>query len=379
MASLNMKDLAKECIPDSSHGVKRSRSDSETQPFSDDSNTILERYRSKKKGSDFKHRENVSRPEVNSGSYFWENINENMLEWTEMMLPNFQIKFDNDTYASEEYDVFTKGVLHFFKKATCSEVFNLFLKGRREDREKYECFQYALLEVFDIDCCHIDDIDNEDIQKLNQKIENCHWIDTYIHVARTDCNQQLVRRICDRELCSSLKIIFGLNIVSDSNVEKYSVTIKENDFVATPDAVICHPSAYDSDKIFAVITVKPDQDENNDQVASLRRTQKKSHEDHIDSSLKGQHWGQFLCTLPFSAFGNHGMYGFVVQETNVTLTCFRPDDGYYEDLCNGCLREKEAIVTFSKQYNILRKKDRRQLVNTFLDFEKLLKFLSVKR
>ncbi|XP_052084971.1 uncharacterized protein LOC127722157 [Mytilus californianus] len=411
MASLNSKvDLAKQCIPDSSHGVKRSLSDFETQLLSDDSDEILERHRSKKKGSDSEYRENVSRPEENSGSYFLENIKKNTSEWTAMILPNFQIKFDSDTYASEDYDVFTKGILHFIEKATCSEIFNLFLKGRKEDKEKYECFQYALLEVFDIDCCHIDDIDNEDIQILNQKIEDCHWIDTYI--AKTDCNQRLVRRICDRELCTTLNMfmwqllhmhrkqkenrlkklskgmyqelfvsfarIFGLNIVSGSNVEEYSITIKENDFVATPDAIICHPSAFDSDKIFAVITVKQDQDEDNDQVENLSKKQKKSHEDHICSSLKGQHCGQFLCTLPFSVFGNRGMYGFVVQETNVTLTCFKPDDGYYEDSCNGCLREKEAVVTFSKQYNILRKKDRRQLVDMFLDFEKLLKFLSVK-
>ncbi|XP_076081964.1 uncharacterized protein LOC143052744 [Mytilus galloprovincialis] len=360
MASLNMKvDLSKQCFPDSSHGVKRSRSDYEKQPLSND----------------------------------------------------FQIKFDSDTYTSEDYDVFTKGILHFIENSTCSVVFNLFLKGRREDIEKYECFQHALLDVFDIDCCDIDDIDNEDLQKLNQKIEDCHWIDSYI--ARTDCNQRLVRRLCDRELCSSLKIfmwqllymhrkqkgnkpkklskgmyqelfvsfarIFGLNIVSGSNVEKYSVTIKENDFVATPDAVICHPSALDSDKIFAVIMVKQDQEEENYPVESSSKKQKTSPEDHIDSSLKGQHCSQFLSTLPFSVFGNHGMYGFVVQETNVTLTCFRPDDGYYEDLCNGCLQENKAVVTFSKQYNILKKKDRRQLIDTLLDFEKFLKFLSVKK
>ncbi|XP_063437414.1 uncharacterized protein LOC134718686 [Mytilus trossulus] len=359
MASLNMKvDLSKQCIPDSSHGVKRNRSDSEKQ----------------------------------------------------LLCNDFQIKFDSDTFALDEYDVFTKGILHFIEKSTCSEVFNLFFKGRREDKEKYECFQHALLDVFDIDCCDIDDIDNEDIQKLNQKIEDCHWIDRYI--SRTDCNRQPIRRLCDRELCSSLKMfmwqllhmhrkqkgngpkklskgmyqglfvsfarIFGLNIVSGSNVEKYSMTIKENDFIATPDAVICHPSALDSDKIFAVITVKQDQEEENDPVESSSKKQKTSPEDHIDSCLKGQHCGQLVCTLPFSVFGNCGMYGFVVQETNVTLTCFRPDDGYYEDLCNGCLRQNKAVVTFSKQYNILKKNDRRQLVDMLLDFEKLLKFLSVK-
>ena len=85
MASLNMKvDLSKQCFPDSSHGVKRSRSDYEKQPLSND----------------------------------------------------FQIKFDSDTYTSEDYDVFTKGILHFIEKSTCSEVFNLVLKGRREDKEK---------------------------------------------------------------------------------------------------------------------------------------------------------------------------------------------------------------------------------------------------
>ncbi|XP_063438734.1 uncharacterized protein LOC134719694 [Mytilus trossulus] len=442
MASLNNKKVGvAACIKsDSTHCTKRSRSDSETDTLSlsDDSTENVKKQRPSKKGSDSDDSiaeeirtsasasgENVSEHAESSDSsqisvltrmdtespIFLETIKKNTSEWTDLVLPNFRIIFGSDKFAQAD-DVFTKGILHLIEKEACSEVLNFFLKGRTEDKEKYECFRHAVLNVFDIDCCHIDNIQEDVMLKLNQIIEEGHWIDNYIAMA--NCNQPLVRRICDRDLCTNLKTfiwqllymirkrkgnkpkelsegmyqelfvsfarIFGLNIVSGSNVEKYSLTIDEKDFVAIPDAVICHPTAIGDDKIFAVIEVKKCcQDEENEQIRNLRSIQKRAFVQHVGSSLKGQHCGQFLCTLPFSAFGNRGMYGFIVQGTQVTLTSFKPEDGYYENLCNGYLRKKEAVVTCSKEYNILKKDDRKQLVETFLDFEKLLKFICIKK
>lgn len=338
-----------------------------------------------------------------------ENINKNILEWTNLVLPNFGIKFDcnNQPPAS---DVFTKGIFHFIEEEKCSDIFNFYLKGRETDKEKYECYYHAFLRVLDIDCWHIEDITEDKISELNQRIEECQWIDTF--VAEANHKQQLLKRICDRELCKSLKVfmwqllymhrklrgnghrelgegmyqelfvsfarIFGLNIVSGSNVEEYSMSVESKEFVAKPDAVICHPSTVD--KIFAVIQVMgSSHNEDNEQIRDLRSIQKKCSANHIESSLIGQHGGQFLCSLPYSVFGNRGMYGFIVQGTNVTLTSFKPEDQYYENLCSGCLHKKEAVVTFSKEYNILRKEDRKQLVETFLDFEKLIKFMCIKK
>ena len=62
------------------------------------------------------------------------------------------------------------------------------------------------------------------------------------------------------------------------------------------------------------------EDEGSDSVRDLRNTKKAYYAQHIGCSLKGQLGGQFICTLPYSVFGNNGMYGFLVQGTNVSQT-----------------------------------------------------------
>ena len=65
------------------------------------------------------------------------------------------------------------------------------------------------------------------------------------------------------------------------------------------------------------------EDEDMDVVRTLRKTKKAYYAEHIGSSLKGQLGGQFLCTLSSSAFGNNGIYGFLVQGTNVSQSINR--------------------------------------------------------
>jgi hypothetical protein len=38
---------------------------------------------------------------------------------------------------------------------------------------------------------------------------------------------------------------------------------------------------------------------------------------HLDSNLKGQHVGEMLAVLPRSVFDLHGIYGIIVQGTEV--------------------------------------------------------------
>ncbi|CAC5371922.1 unnamed protein product [Mytilus coruscus] len=319
-----------------------------------------------------------------------------------MVLPNVRIKFD--TCAPETiHRVFSKGVLHFIEETIRSEVVNLFWLRSEEDEEKKVCFEHAVVDVFDIDCYHMGDISIKQIEKLN-------WIDNF--VARSDRCQRFAReRIC-RELSTSQKTfvwqllymhrrakgnksqelsegmfqelfvtfarIFGLIIVSSPSVEKYSMTINGTDFVAKPDAIICHPTTTGDDKICAVIGVCS-QDEDSDQTRNLTNVPKGSNARRIGSNLKGlQHCEQFLCTLPYSVFGKNGMFEFIVQGTKVTFTAFKADDGYYDNLCSGHLHQKEAFVTYSEEYNILRKEDRKLLVQTFLDIGKLMEFLCEK-
>lgn len=62
----------------------------------------------------------------------------------------------------------------------------------------------------------------------------------------------------------------------------------------------------------------------------------------------------------------------------VTISVFKTDSSYYQKLCNGCLPKNEAAVTFSKQYNILRKDGRAECIQTFLHLKKLLEYLTNK-
>ncbi|XP_063410164.1 uncharacterized protein LOC134693338 [Mytilus trossulus] len=346
--------------------------------------------------------------DTDSTSVF-DTIRTNTSEWTEVVLSNIGIKFD--TCAPESISkVFSKGVLHFVEETIRSEVVNLFWFRSEEDEEKKECFQHAVLDVFDIDCHHIDDISISEIMKIKE-IGKSNWIDNFVAISDR-CQRFARERIC-RELSTSLNTFvwqllymhrrvkgktsqalsegmfqqlfvtfartFGLNIVSSPSVEKYSMTINGNTFVSIPDAIICHPTETGDDKICAVIQVKGcRQDEDSGHTRNLANMPRGSNAQHIGSNLKGQHSGQFLCTLPYSVFRKNGMFGFLVQGTKVTLTAFKADDGYYDNLCSGHLHQKEAFVTYSDQYNILRKEDRKLLVQTFLDIGKLMEFLCEK-
>ncbi|CAC5395369.1 unnamed protein product [Mytilus coruscus] len=212
----------------------------------------------------------------------------------------------------------------------------------------------------------------KNLQRTVNKSEDIN-VATFIHQEKSkkgNTSQELSEGMF-QEFFVTFARTFGLNIVSSPSVDKYSLTIGMKDFVAIPDAIICHPTETGDDKICAVIQVKGcSQDEDNDHTRNLTNVPKGSYAQHIGSDLKGQHCGQFLCTLPYSVFGKNGMFGFIV-----TLTAFKADDGYYDNLSSG---QKEAFVTYSEEYNILRKEDRKLLVQTFLDIGKLMDFLCEK-
>ncbi|CAC5422334.1 unnamed protein product [Mytilus coruscus] len=288
----------------------------------------------------------------------------NISEWTEVVLPNIRIKFD--TCAPESINtVFSKGVLHFVEEKIRSEVVNLFWFRSEEDEEKKtksdRCQRFARERI---------------CRELSTSLKTLMWQLLYMHRRVKGNTSQELSEGMFQELFVTFARTFGLNIVSSPSVDKYSLTIGMKDFVAIPDAFICHPTETGDDKICAVIQVKGcSKDEDNDHTRNLTNVPKGSYAGHIGSALKGQHCGQFLCTLPYSVFGKNGMFGFIVQGTKVTLTAFKADDGYYDNLCSG---QKEAFVTYSKEYNILRKEDRKLLVQTFLDIGKLMDFLCEK-
>ncbi|XP_063398489.1 uncharacterized protein LOC134683245 [Mytilus trossulus] len=400
MASVPSKScVSTKCSPDTSSNhvdihSKRSHDGPETTTPSNNNTENIKKRRCNTEGISIECCTNMT------------NINTNTSEWTMQCLSNFHIQAETD--ASEPsnklldaYGVFTNGLLHFINnKNKCANIVSNFGARSEEDHQKCDCYKYAVHDVFNIDCHHIDEITDEDLKKIKTDL----WIDNFVEKITSTKQRKVRERICRdlsrqlnmfkrqliymlrrrrgndlkeisegmyQELFVSFARIFGLNIVSGSNVDQYSLNINDTDIVAIPNGLICHPTDVNEDKICAVIKVKRyREDGGND----LRSSNNACYAPHIDSSLKGQLGGQFLCTLPFSVFGNNGMYGFLVQGTNVTLTSFKPEDGYYTDLCDGNLQNKGAVILYSKEYNLLRKEDRRQLVQTFLDMGKLLEY-----
>ncbi|XP_052064769.1 uncharacterized protein LOC127704671 [Mytilus californianus] len=409
MASVPTKScVSTKCSPDTSSKqidlhTKRSHGGSETDTPSDNRTENIKKRRGNRTDSD--NSDGIS-TECHQCS-----ISKNTSEWTLQCLSNFHIETDISVPSNElmgAYEVFTNGYLYFINnKNKCANVVSNFGSRSEEDEQKCDCYKYAVHDVFNIDCHHIDEVTDEDLHDLKQ-IETDLWIDNFVERITSTKQRNARERICRdlsrhlnmfkrqliymlrrrrgndlreisegmyQELFVSFARIFGLNILSGSNVEKYTSHINDRDIVALPNGLICHPTDVNEDKICAVIKVKGyREDEGNDYVSDLRSTNNACYAQHIGSSLKGQLGGQFLCTLPFSVFGNHGMYGFLVQGTNVMLTSFKPEDGYYTNLCNGNLQNKGAVMTYSKEYNLLRKEDRRQLVQTFLDMGKLLEY-----
>ncbi|XP_076070121.1 uncharacterized protein LOC143041873 [Mytilus galloprovincialis] len=330
-------------------------------------------------------------------------IKKNISDWTAMDLSPFRMNFEK---CANIENVFFNGLSHFaMKKEWSPRILKLGFRSP-EDQVKCECFQYAIDNIINIDCNNIEEIEFSDLSKIRHIIEDAHWIADY--VGTSDVRD----RIC-RELSSCLKIfiwqlsfmvgrqkndilegvsdgmfqelfvnfarIFNMHIVSSLSVPNYPLTVCGRSLVACPDAILCHPTDNGLEKICAVIMVKQcNKEEDLEQARNLRGLQRTSYSRQIGSSYEGQHGGQFLCTLPYSVFGNNGMYGFIVQGTAVTLTSFKPEEGYYDNLCKGCLLNKVATVTHSRTYNILRKDDRKKLVQTFLDIGKLLKFVTVE-
>ncbi|CAC5372550.1 unnamed protein product [Mytilus coruscus] len=406
MASVPTKScVSTKCSPDTSSKhvdiqTKRIHVGSETDIPSDDSTeNIKKRRRCNKTDSDS---DGISK-ECHECS-----INKSTSEWTMQCLSNFHMETDTSVTSNTllgAYEVFTNGYLHFINdKNKCAQVVSNFGSRSEEDQQKRDCYKYAVHDVFNIDCHHIDEVTDDDLKQIQtdllignfvEKITNtkqrnareriCRDLSRHLKMFKWQLIYMLRRRRGNdfkeisegmyQELFVSFARIFGLNIVSGSNVEQNTLNINNTDIVAIPDGLICHPTDVNEDKICAVIKVNGYRaDEGNDYVSDFRSTNNACYAPHIDSSFKGQLGGQFLCTLPFSVFGNHGMYGFLVQGTNVTLTSFKPEDGYNTNLCNGNLQNKGAVITYSKEYNLLRKGDRRQLVQTFLDMGKLLEY-----
>lgn len=342
---------------------------------------------------------------------FLKNIPKYTSKWSEEVLPCLRIQVVQ--IFPDMHDVFLEGCLHFIddpqKRAEIMP--DLFVSKDENEQMVIECFKHVLQHIFTLHCDDLSNVKLDDLREMESVLTSPHWIDNF---AERSPNKNYCRRVLE-DLARKLKLFvwqlmhmvrksqnpgkeitegmyqelfvlfaktFNLHILSGSNVEKYTMGIGDDRrFVAAPDAVICHPST-DEDIICAVVEVKKyvlDEGYSNQNVHSIRKCERKiSNPHHIGSDLQGQHVGQILCALPHSLFGERGSFGIVVQGTKVTISSFKADSFYCQNLQNGFLMKKGATITFSKEYNILRKEGRTDCIQTFLHFKKLMEFLSKK-
>ncbi|XP_078321337.1 uncharacterized protein LOC111115924 [Crassostrea virginica] len=147
--------------------------------------------------------------------------------------------------------------------------------------------------------------------------------------------------------------------------------------ISIPDALIYKTAKKPAvdEKILAVVEVKKKYSKSEDRVSErkLRNIEKKAtFVDHLDSNLKGQHVGEMLAVLPKSIFKLHGIYGIVVQGTEVTISSLTVGEQYYKNLQEGSLHKMSSVVKYSRPFNFLKETERESLIDTFVDMKSLL-------
>ncbi|KAK3089915.1 hypothetical protein FSP39_007632 [Pinctada imbricata] len=97
---------------------------------------------------------------------------------------------------------------------------------------------------------------------------------------------------------------------------------------------------------------------------------------HIDHQLKG-HVGEMLSKLKDSVIGPTGIYGFIIQGTEVTVVALSAEEKYLEYLEKGSFPKKDTkgvTLKYSRRCNFLEKDGRLALVKTFCDLAELSLF-----
>ncbi|XP_056015536.1 uncharacterized protein LOC125676828 [Ostrea edulis] len=124
------------------------------------------------------------------------------------------------------------------------------------------------------------------------------------------------------------------------------------------------------EKVLAVVKVRKKYREAEESVSegTARNTEKITSDlNHLHSSVTGQHVGEMLSILPRSVFGINGIYGIIVQGTEVTISCLSVGEEYYRNLKEGSLQKLSSVVKYSRPYYYLHKCERENLIKTFVD------------
>ncbi|XP_061174735.1 uncharacterized protein LOC133183853 [Saccostrea echinata] len=338
-------------------------------------------------------------------------------DWREIHLSRLNIEIDCSTLSA--IGVLTYGYTEFLKNDPVhpvSEVVEkLYASRNPQIRANYECCMFACMDFLTIDSDTIFDISSEHIKKLIMEVEKPFrrskfgkWLESFlvgkgdimkdyvmdtcrsIHIRVKDfCDQLLYMVECGeietrdemyRELFMLFLRIFDIKMRQCANYKKTTsvVAIGEKTIISIPDALICKTTktSPSSEKVLAVIEVKKYGKTYDRKLSeNLHNTEKGKAHDPIGSNLKGKHVGDMVAALPESVFGLNGIYGIIVQGTEVTLSSMAVGENWFEHVTSGSLHSTPVIVKHSSPYNILRQRDRENLIQTFVDMKSLLDHL----
>lgn len=334
-------------------------------------------------------------------------------EWDNMVLTILGVGIVQE--AHHPYEVFTRPVIESDGSSTDFEkyrsIFRLTCGTDSETIEhkiKFECVKHLFNNVLDFSYEHIQDASQQTVCDLYRKIKELQEIDLMeavpeinpTHYFRTfpslrwSCMRIIVeagnfiqhlllmiRRknqySCDlnegeyQELFVRFVRIFGLNIISVPNVPAFKTQIGSVEVSSVPDALVIHPTC--ENLIMASVEVRKEYSTEEDS-GKTRKSQKVEKTDnsvkHLSSKLKGQHIGGMLSVLQHSVFGEAGVYGFVVQGTEVTVSALSAEKNYLGAIKEGSLpkTDKDLVsIKYSEKCNILTKKGRLELIQTLFD------------
>uniref|UniRef100_K1QCE6 Uncharacterized protein n=1 Tax=Magallana gigas TaxID=29159 RepID=K1QCE6_MAGGI len=221
-----------------------------------------------------------------------------------------------------------------------------------EKWELQDCYTYAIEHILDLDYEHIDHVPVhrvkelhkytqsqaldepllEEWQKMHEKISDFLWQLLYLVNKRQIPEPEELTEGMFQDLFIRFARIFGLNLIKESDSQT--------------------------------------------QRNLERGTTVHNQDQCVDSRLKGQLVGDILAVLKNSMFGPTGIFGLIVQATEVTIVAFATENNYLECIKNGKFPNRDcATVKYSEKCNILAKRGRLELVKAFLGMADLMECL----
>ncbi|XP_062607401.1 uncharacterized protein LOC134269193 [Saccostrea cucullata] len=178
-----------------------------------------------------------------------------------------------------------------------------------------------------------------------------------------------------RQLFQHFTAMFGLNAIAVPCLQPQYMKVGSMNVSSTPDLIFydlpnCDP---DTSKIFAICTVKRNMESVNFEPSppKSRKLSEKDRKDivHLDTDVIGQHGGELLIHSASKSSKQPVLFGFILQDTNVTFSQFSCSEMDYEAIKRGNPSFPEhtgPVIKFSKPYNILKVEDRMHIIEPLL-------------